>query len=129
MTVEAQLTGVTPRNVRQQAVVRARDAAVLFHKRPYASEFGVNRGWALGDGSPVYSAYHPQLPTVFSTNGDHVHARLRLERPKHVDAGLKRRYAALISRLITSRFPPEDYQPAFAGKGKDEIEVAIEFGG
>jgi threonine dehydrogenase-like Zn-dependent dehydrogenase len=46
----------------------------------------------------------------------------------HRLAEFERRYPAFTSRLITSRFPPEQYAPAFAAKGKDEIKVVIEFG-
>ena len=42
-------------------------------------------------------------------------------------AEFKSRHPAVMPQIITSRFPPEHYQPAFAGKSRDEIKVVIEF--
>jgi len=39
----------------------------------------------------------------------------------------KELYPKVMSRIITSRFRPEEHEQAFAGKGKDEIKVVIEF--
>ena len=39
----------------------------------------------------------------------------------------KKKYPELMKKIITSRFSPEQFNKAFAGKGRDDIKVVIDF--
>ena len=43
-------------------------------------------------------------------------------------AKFKEKYPDVMEKIITSRFPPQRFEEAFAGKGRDDVKVVIDFG-